>query len=54
MQEGSLRFDQKDVPLGKLDSGEIGIVPGKPADSEVDELKAALAELQAKVDRLSR
>ena len=28
--------------------------PEKPADSEVDELKAALAELQAKVDRLSR
>ena len=28
--------------------------PEKPSDSEVDELKAALAELQAKVDRLSR
>ena len=28
--------------------------PEKPSGSEVDELKAALAELQAKVDRLSR
>jgi polyhydroxyalkanoate synthesis repressor PhaR len=34
---------------GKSDTG-----TGKPTGEEVDELRAALAELQAKVDRLSR
>ena len=40
----------------KANAGEMpGEKPGdKPGGSEVDELKAALAELQAKVDRLSR
>lgn len=33
--EGSLRLNEKDSVMGELDSGEHGIVPGKPDESEL-------------------
>jgi polyhydroxyalkanoate synthesis repressor PhaR len=39
---------------GKPKSGDATPASAKPADSDVDDLKAELAALQAKVDRLSR
>src|SRR6266404_897166 len=40
--EAGLRLDERDAALGKLESGNRAIVPGRPADSEI--LKRVTAE----------